>query len=174
MENGVPVLDEDGNPKTCFAVVDENNVIRSTNLALMQYADIILSGASIILDAVNITTKTASATLELPSLGLKALSYAKYVKAGPKMVSYAGKELKEINDKCKQQRKEIRAFKNGFTESGELKDPDADLSNIDEINFNDKPTLEKEVSVFNEEITARNEVDATIPDKDAEVDLDIS
>lgn len=61
-----------------------------------QFVEAITIGAEIVLDATNIGLQTASATMALPELGLKALSYGKYVKAGPKIIEKAGTEIKEL------------------------------------------------------------------------------
>ena len=61
-----------------------------------QLVEAITTGADIVLDATNIGLQTANATMALPNLGLKAISYAKYVKAGPNIIAKAGKEIKEL------------------------------------------------------------------------------
>lgn len=63
----------------------------------------IMSGASIVLSSVQIGLQTASATLALPQLGLKAFSFGKYVKAGPKIISLGAKEIKGIVQQRKYQ-----------------------------------------------------------------------
>ena len=142
-KNGNPVLDENGKVKEIYAVVDKDNHIRGSKEALFQYAEMILSGTNIILDMANITLLTATATTALPSLGLNAFSYGKYLKAGPKMIQYGTEEINEILKKCRTQAKAIRAYRASFTESGELLDPQADVSNLEGVNLNDVPTITK-------------------------------
>ena len=52
--NGNVIMDENGKPKEIYAVVDNENHIRGSKEAIFQYADMILSGTSIILDMANI------------------------------------------------------------------------------------------------------------------------
>ncbi len=61
-----------------------------------QLFEAVTIGVEIVADGVLIGLQTANATLELPNLGLGALSYAKYVKAGPNIIALAGKEIKEL------------------------------------------------------------------------------
>lgn len=61
-----------------------------------QLVESIGTGVTIVANSVQIAAQTASATMALPSLGLKALSYGKYVKAGPNIIAKGGKEIKEI------------------------------------------------------------------------------
>lgn len=63
----------------------------------------VMSGVSIVLSSVQIGLQTASATLALPQLGLKAFSFGKYVKAGPKIISLGAKEIKGIVQQRKYQ-----------------------------------------------------------------------
>lgn len=165
-DEGNLVLDENGQPKEIYAVVDEENHIRGSKEAIFQYADMILSGTSILLDMTNITLLTASATTALPSLGLNAFSYAKYLKAGPKLIQYGGQEIKEILQKCRTQAKQIRAYKNSFTESGELLDPQADTSNLDGVNLNDVPTITKPSGELAAELEKARQENANAKDTD--------
>ncbi|MCI1647163.1 MAG: hypothetical protein LKI39_02385 [Bacteroides sp.] len=77
-----------------------------------QLAESVLAGVSILTNSMQITAQTASATAALPSLGLKAFSYGKYVKAGPLIVGKAGKEIKELVLKRKEQMKKWKDMKN--------------------------------------------------------------
>lgn len=77
-----------------------------------QLAESVLAGVSILTNSMQITAQTASATTALPSLGLKAFSYGKYVKAGPLIVGKAGKEIKELVLKRKEQMKKWKDMKN--------------------------------------------------------------
>lgn len=167
-ENGNVLMDENGQPKEIYAVVDSENHIRGSKEAIFQYADMILNGTNIILDMANITLLTASATTALPSLGLNAFSYGKYLKAGPKLVQYGGQEIKEILTKCRAQAKQIRAYKNSFTEAGDLIDPQADTSNLDGVNLNDVPTITKPSGELAAELEKAKQENANAKDVDTD------
>ena len=61
-----------------------------------QLVEAVTTGFEIVLDATNIGLQTATATMALPELGLKALSFGKYLKVGPKIIGMGGKEIKEL------------------------------------------------------------------------------
>ena len=167
-ENGLPVYE--------YQVVDNNNVIRSKSLAFSQYVQIGKAGSQLVLAITKLGTRTASATAALPKLGLNALSYGKYVKAGPKLISAATSELKGIMSNCADQRKQIRALKKGMTESGALKDPKADPSNIEGVDFTAVPVIEKTPEQYAKEVAEAKKEEAkyssTVDWDDTEVDLD--
>lgn len=114
--------DDTGKPLYEYAIVDDEGNVRNTGRALLQYTDFILTGTNITLDCASLSLHTASATLALPSLGLKALSYGKYVKSGPRIVGMGAQEIKEIVTSCKAQAKAIRALKKSSTNTGDNKD----------------------------------------------------
>lgn len=173
-DNGNVIMDENGKPKEIYAVVDNENHIRGSKEAIFQYADMILTGTNIILDMANITVLTATATTALPSLGLKAISYGKYLKAGPIMVKDGAVEIKEIVSKCRTQAKAIRAYKNSFTESGELIDPQADVSNLEGVNLNDVPTITKPSGELAQELEKAKQENASAQEADEDAFEDIS
>lgn len=164
--NGDVIIDENGRPKEIYAVVDHENHIRGSKEAIFQYADMILNGTSIILDMANIAVLTATATTALPSLGLKAFSYGKYLKAGPIMVKDGTLEIKEIVSKCRTQAKAIRAYKNSFTETGELINPQADVSNLEGVNLNDVPTITKPSEELTQELEKAKQENASAQEAD--------
>ncbi len=179
-ETGELLVDEVGNPIEEIRVIEgdpegEYNM-RGTKEALAQNAAIIMTGMNILLDAALVTTSTANATLALPSLGLKALSYAKYVKAGPKMASYALKEIKELNELCKEQRKQIRAIKklqDGYANSEEAEDVKISTSKLEEIGITDVATVVMPSDVYQKEKEAADLADSQLPDNaDDEIELD--
>lgn len=172
--NGNVIMDENGKPKEIYAVVDHENHIRGSKEAIFQYADMILSGTSIILDMANIAVLTATATTALPSLGLKAFSYGKYLKAGPIMVKDGTIEIKEIVSKCRTQAKAIRAYKNSFTETGELIDPQADVSNLEGVNLNDVPTITKPSEELAQELEKAKQENASAQEADEDAFEDFS
>lgn len=114
-------VDDTGKPLYKYLIVDAEGNARTPMRALAQYADFILTGTNIILDCTNLSLLTAVATTTLPSLGFSALSHAKYLKAGPKIVGMGGKEIKEIVTSCKAQAKDIRALKKSSTNTGDNK-----------------------------------------------------
>ncbi len=114
--------DDTGLPLYKYAIVDNQGNVRNPGRALKQYADFILTGTDIVLDCTTLTLLTVTATASLPSLGFDALSYAKYLKAGPKIVAMGGDEIKEIITSCKTQAKAIRALKKSSTNTGDNKD----------------------------------------------------
>lgn len=78
-----------------------NYVTRAT--VNWQFVESITLSFDIVTRATIVGLQTATATMSLPSLGMKALSYAKYVKAGPKILGLAGTGIKDIWTKRKQQ-----------------------------------------------------------------------
>jgi hypothetical protein len=72
-------VDETGNPIYKYMVIDDEGNPYKTLQVITQYASWIASGSLIILECTALSLKTASATTALPKLGLKAISYAKYV-----------------------------------------------------------------------------------------------
>ena len=109
----IVVVDESGEKDIRYHVVDAEGNLRSANKAFQQNLDLVLSGTSIITDMALMATFTASASLALPSLGMKALSYGKYVKAGPKIIEQGGKEIKKIVKRARAQARQIQALKKG-------------------------------------------------------------
>ncbi len=61
-----------------------------------QLANTIATCTNIVANSTLIGLQTATASLSLPQLGLKALSYAKYVKGGPNVIALSAKEMKAI------------------------------------------------------------------------------
>lgn len=168
-ENGTVVTDENGNPKEVYAVVDGNNTIRGAGEALAQYLQMTLAGTNLILDMTNIGLLTTAAGLALPKLGLGAITYGKYIKAGPKLIGMASSEIKGIVKDCRAQARNIKAYKKNFSEKGELLDPQADLSNLDGTSLADVPTVQKPQAEYEKEILSAAEEDknASAVDDDA-------
>lgn len=109
----ITVIDENGEKDIKYQVVDEAGNLRSSNLAFKQNLDLVMAYPEIALDMTSMAAYTASATAALPSLGLNALSYGKYVKAGPKIIGMGGSEMKKIYKKARAQAKQIKALKAG-------------------------------------------------------------
>lgn len=85
-----------------------------------QLVEAIMTGTGIVLDIANIGILTASATTALPELGLKALSYGKYLKSGPKVIERCGNEIKEITAVRRQQYQQWKAMKEGAIDATTL------------------------------------------------------
>lgn len=154
------VLVEKGDTVRRYMIVDTNNHVRGSSEVLIQLADIILTGSNLLLDMADITTQTALAAAELPNLGLNALTYGKYVKAGPKIVAMGMNEIKEIIASCKAQARSIKAYKKSFTESGELIDPTADISKLEGLDIADVEPLRKPSEEMLAEVEALKKANA--------------
>lgn len=76
-----------------------------------QFVNCGMLSANIISQAALAAMQSANATLALPNLGLKALSFGKYVKAGPVICTKAPKEIGLIWNIRKQQMKSWRGLK---------------------------------------------------------------
>ena len=75
-------------------------------------------GANIILDMANAGLGSATAALELPNLGLKALKFGKYVKGGPAVISEGTKAIKAVRGKWIANSRQWKSMKDGA-----IKDP---------------------------------------------------
>ena len=73
-----------------------------------QITNSIFAATNIVLEATNASLMTASATLELPSLGLNALVFGKYIKGGPMVIA---KGMNEIGAIAKVNKANARAWK---------------------------------------------------------------
>lgn len=87
-----------------YAVDPEGNFVTRGTLN-WQFAETIMNSANIVLEATTVGLQTVSATASLPSLGMKALSYGKYIKAGPKVIELATVGVKSVWTKTKTQSK---------------------------------------------------------------------
>ena len=150
----IKVVNEDGTTSEILAVVDENDKVRNTSRALRQYMDMISSGTSLAAGAVTITAATAAATSALAKKGFKALKYAKYMTVGPKLAKVCGEGVLDIVKNSRKQAAAIRALKQNFNENGELINPDMDLSQIEGLDINSLPTVEKTKDQLTEEFAA--------------------
>lgn len=127
----IETTDDKGEKEVFYQVVDSANQVRSANKAFLQNMDLVLSGTAIITDMALITTYTASATAALPQLGMKALSYGKYLKAGPKIVEYGMKEIKDITKKARSQAKDIKKLKKGVTDDFKARYAEVKAGNVE-------------------------------------------
>lgn len=109
----------------------ETNTLRSSNAAFKQNLDIVLSYPALLLEMTSLATYTASATTALPSLGLKSVSYAKYLKAGPKMIAAGGAEMKKIYKAARAQAKQIKDLKAGKVDDDYARNAEVEASSVD-------------------------------------------
>jgi hypothetical protein len=107
----VHVIDESGEKDIQYHVVDSAGNLRSANKAYQQNFDLITAYPLIALDMTNLGLASTTASLALTDLGLNALSYGKYLKAGPILIGRGGKEMKEIYKRARNQAKQIKALK---------------------------------------------------------------
>lgn len=131
-------IDAQGDTIFIPKVIDNEGRARGTVLAGMQYLQWTTNGASLLLDIAGISVYTASATTALPSLGaMKALSYGKYLKAGPKIAQMGTKEFKEILDNAKEQRRLIKKIREYYKTLDDKENPNAqaDANKIIAENF---------------------------------------
>ena len=91
-----------------------------------QCASAVADGMNIVLDITNAQLLTVDATLALPGLGLKAISFGKYVKGGAAVFTQGIKEIKAIRGTWVANSKKWKALKNGA-----IQDP-ASLNYFDE------------------------------------------
>jgi len=82
-----------------------------------QCAQAALQGTNIVLEMTNAGLGSATAALELPNLGLKALKFAKYVKGGPTIISEGTKAIKAIRGKWVANSRQWKAMKDGAIEN---------------------------------------------------------
>jgi hypothetical protein len=93
-----------------YMTTDEGQyVTRST--VNWQFSEAILQSSQIVLDATDAALLTTSATMALPSLGLNALSFGKYLKGGPVVIGRGTGEMKTVWSLRKQQAKRWKAMK---------------------------------------------------------------
>lgn len=153
------------------------NTLRSSNLAFSQNLQLILSYPSIALDMTGLAVYTASATTALPGLGLKSISYAKYLKAGPNIVADGGKEMKKIYKAARAQAKQIKDLKAGKVDDDYAKNAQVNAESVDAgdasmsalISSNpiymDKATYEKQIGEIKKQDKENPIKDDDIPEE---------
>ncbi|MBQ2674320.1 MAG: hypothetical protein IJG07_06540 [Prevotella sp.] len=163
VKKGLVTDKKTGEQKEVMGVFDEQGNYRSSGKALAQYAQLALQGTGIIADLALITTSTAAATTALPGLGMKAFSYGKYLKAGPKIVQMGTDEIGEIVKMTKTQAKEIRALRKGYNEEGQLKDPSINPADIDGVDLTKAETIQiEDPDKLAEQMAQAKEEDKTV------------
>ena len=90
---------EDGNTyEICYMTNKEGQLV-TRGTVNWQCVQAIMQGTNIVLDMTNAGLLSAGAALALPNLGLKALSFSKYVKGGPAVISAGTKAIKDVRKK---------------------------------------------------------------------------
>lgn len=174
------VVMEDGQEiERQWCMVDTTtNTLRSSGEAFKQNMDIILAYPDILLDMTNLTLATTSAGLELTNLsGLKAVSYAKYLKAGPNIIATGGKEMKKIYKLARTQAAQIKDLKAGKVDDDYARNAEIEASDVDagDASMNvlisskpiqmDKATYEKQKGEINKKDAENPISDEPIPEE---------
>ena len=111
---------------------------------------------------------TAAATAALPSLGLKSLSYGKYLKAGPNSIAAGGKEMKRIYTTARKQATQIKDLKAGIVDDDYAKNAEVNTGDIDagdasmNVLISSKP-IQMEKSVYEKQMGEIKKQDAAHP-----------
>lgn len=146
------------------------NTLRSSNMAFAQNMDLILAYPAIAIEMASMGVYTAAATAALPSLGLKSLSYGKYLKAGPNIIAAGGKEMKKIYKTARAQAKQIKDLKAGKIDDDYARNAEVEL-NANTIDAGDasmnvlissKP-IQMEKSVYEKQMGEIKKQDAAHP-----------
>ncbi|MDL2309531.1 hypothetical protein LJC39_00180 [Parabacteroides sp. OttesenSCG-928-B22] len=125
-------VDDTGKPIYNYMVIDDEGNPYNTWAVIGQYAEWIGAGTLIVLQGATVIMQNASATLELPNLGLGALTYAKYLKGGLQIGKKGAEEIKKMNDSAKIQGAAIKALKQVSINTAENKDAVMKTSDIPE------------------------------------------
>lgn len=128
------IITEDGQEvDRQWCMVDTvTNTIRSSGEAFKQNMDIILAYPDILLDMTNLTLSTTLATTDLPLLdGLKPVTYAKYLKAGPILIGDGGKQMKKIYKLARKQAAQIKDLKEGKVDDDYARNAEVEASSVD-------------------------------------------
>ena len=81
-----------------------------------QCVEAVMNGVNLVFDITNAQLATATATMELPNLGLNALKFGKYVKGGAAVFVQGLKEVKAVRGKWLANSKTWKSLKNGAIE----------------------------------------------------------
>ena len=128
------VITEDGQEvDRQWCMVDTaTNTLRSSGEAFKQDMDIILAYPDLMLDMTNLSLATTLAGTSLPGLdGLKAIAYAKYLKAGPILVGEGGKQMKKIYKLARKQATQIKDLKAGKVDDDYARNAEVEASSVD-------------------------------------------
>jgi len=174
------VVTEDGKEvDRQWCMVDTTtNTLRSSGEAFKQNMDIIMAYPNILLDMTNLSLATTSAGLELVNLGgMKPITYAKHLQAGPKIVAAGGKEMKKIYKLARKQAAQIKDLKAGKVDDDYARNAEVEASNVDagdaSMNvlisskpiFMDKATYEQQVGEINKKDAENPVSDDPLPEE---------
>lgn len=115
-----------------YAVNPEGNFVTRGTLN-WQFAETTMLSANIVLKATTVGLQTVTASTALLNMGMKGFSYAKYIKAGPKVIELATVGVKDVWTKTKTQSKRWSAMKKAAVDPAsiglELTDAQKDVFN---------------------------------------------
>lgn len=97
-------------------MTDEAGNLMSRARINWQFAQAYAEGTLIVLDMTNAGLMSANAALTLPKLGLGALTFGKYVKGGPAVISEGTKTIKAIRGLCINNSRTWKEMKDGAVE----------------------------------------------------------
>ena len=164
----VHVIDENGEKDIQYHVVDSSGNLRSANKAFIQNFELIMSYPLIALDMTNLGLATTTATASLPDLGFNAISYGKYLKAGPILVGRGGKEMKEIYVRARAQAKQIKALKAGKIDDVKALNAEVNAGNVDAGTASMR-VIEKQKTDYTTELEKVTQEDAENPITEDEI-----
>lgn len=158
----VHVIDESGEKDIQYHVVDSAGNLRSANKAFQQNFDLIMAYPLIALDMTNLGLASTSASLALTDLGLKTISYSKYLKAGPILIGRGGKEMKDIYMRARNQAKQIKALKEGKIDDVKALNAEINASEV-EAGTASIRVIEKQKTDYNTELEKVTQEDSETP-----------
>lgn len=164
----VHVIDESGEKDIQYHVVDSAGNLRSANKAFQQNFDLVMAYPLIALDMTNLGLASTSASLALADLGLNAISYGKYIKAGPILIGRGGKEMKEIYKRARAQAKQIKALKEGKIDDVKALNAEVNASDV-EAGTASMRVIEMQKSDYDSELEKVTQEDNETPVSNEEI-----
>lgn len=164
----VHVIDESGEKDIQYHVVDSAGNLRSANKAYQQNFDLITAYPLIALDMTNLGLASTNASLALTDLGLNAISYGKYLKAGPILIGRGGKEMKEIYKRARNQAKQIKALKEGKIDDIKALNAEINASDV-EAGTASIRVIEKQKTNYDTELEKVTQEDNETPIEEMEI-----
>lgn len=123
--NGQQIVDENGQGYLKTVVTDENGKNVSITQLLLQLPELTLSLLNMADDILTITTMTTDAATALIENPLAAINYGKYIKDGPIVIGYIGRESGRLAAKTKRQYDVLTKLRK--SEATEVTDLDIDV-----------------------------------------------
>lgn len=164
----IHVIDESGEKDIQYHVVDSAGNLRSANKAFQQNFDLVMAYPLIALDMTNLGLASTSASLALTDLGLNAISYGKYIKAGPILIGRGGKEMKEIYKRARAQAKQIKALKEGKIDDVKALNAEVNASDV-EAGTASMRVIEMQKSDYDSELEKVTQEDNETPVSNEEI-----